>query len=254
MIKRIFGFILLACVILVVILSVKETVIDNPEGILEKLPKEEWSVFTEEKELIFLVKYMGIIPIGKAKIKVDSSTSYNGRDVYKLLAEAETSGFAAIFYKAKARIESYMDKNKFYSLRYKEELILPDDKGPKIKEIIYDQENHIMTRANMKRKILPDTQDPLSAIFYLRIQDFNIEESIVMNTITKEENYEFKTDVTKKQDNLWMLKSKVQRQDRSSYHGVKFYLWLSSDLRRLPLLVKLWTQAGPITMRLIDIR
>ncbi|MDP2943867.1 MAG: DUF3108 domain-containing protein [Candidatus Omnitrophota bacterium] len=254
MIKKIFFFTLIVCVMLILILSIKEKILDNPKNILKRLPSKEWSVFTGSKELVFLVKYFGIIPIGKAKIRVDGSTRYEGRDVYKLVAEAETSNFASIFYQAKARIESYMDKNKFYSLRYKEELFLPD-KEVETKEIIYDQENLIMTRGNFKRKILPNTQDPLSAIFYLRIQDFNICKSIVMNTITKKENYEFRASVIGKQDDIWLLKSKVQRQDRSSYyHGVEFYLFISDDSRRLPLLIKSFTKIGLVTARLSEVR
>lgn len=253
MIKRIFGFILLACVILVIILSVKEMVIDNPEGILEKLPKEEWSVFTEGKELVFLVKYMGIIPIGKARIKVDGSIKYNRRNVYKLFAEAETSGFVSIFYKAKAGIESYMDKNKLHSLRYTENIILPD-KDTETKEIIYDQDNLVMTRKDFKRKILPNTQDPLSATFYLRTQDFNVGKSFIINIISKEDIYELKANVLKKDGGIWMLKMAVARQNRSSYHGGNFSVWITDDARRLPLLIKGWTQIGLVTMRLINIK
>lgn len=254
MIKKITGYILLGCTILITILFIKERILDNPHNILKKLPTEEWQVFSEGKELVFLVKYFGIIPIGKAKIRVDGSTRYTGRDVYKLVAEAETTGFISNFYKARAVIESYMDKDKLYSLRYIENLILPE-KDIETKEIIYDQENLIMRRGNFKRKILPHTQDPLSAIFYLRFQDFNIGKSIVMNTITKQENYEFRTSVIGKQDDIWLLKSKVQRQDRSSYyHGVEFYLFISDDSRRLPLLIKSFTKIGLVTARLSEIR
>lgn len=197
---------------------------------------------------------MGIIPIGKVNIKVESLTTYNGREVYRLVVQTETTGFISNFYKARAVIESYMDKNKLYSLRYIENLILPE-KDIETKEIIYDQENLIMRRGNFKRKILPNTQDPLSAIFYLRFQDFNIGKSIVMNTITKKENYEFRTSVIGKRDDIWLLKSKVQRQDRSSYyHGVEFYLFISDDLRRLPLLIKSFTKIGLVTARLIEIK
>lgn len=253
MIKKIVGFILLGCVFLVIILSVKESLIDNPEGILKRLPKEEWSVFTEGKELVFLVKYMGIIPIGKARMKVDSSTKYNRRNVYKLFAEAETSGFVSIFYKAKAGIESYMDKNKLHSLRYTENIILPD-KGAETKEIIYDQDNLIMTRKDFKRKILPNTQDPLSAIFYLRTQDFNVGQSFIINIISKEDIYDLKADILKKDGGIWMMKIAVGRQNKSSYHGGNFSVWISDDTMRLPLLVKGWTQVGLVTMRLINIK
>lgn len=252
MIKKIFFFALMVCAMLISILSIKEKILDNPENILKRLPSEEWSVFTEGKELVFLVKYFGIIPIGKAKIRVDGSMSYNGREVYKLVAEVQTSGFASVFYQAKARIESYMDKDKFYSLRYEENIILPD-KDIETKEIVYDQENLIMQRGNFKRKILPNTQDPLSAIFYLRTQDFDINKSLSINTITKEENYEIKINVIKKLDGIFLLKLTVERQDKTRQVGT-FYLWLTDDLRKVPLLIKGWTKAGFITARLIEIR
>lgn len=252
MIKKIFFFALIVCAMLILILSIKEKILDNPENILKRFSKEEWAVFSEGKELIFLAKYMNIIPLGKAKIRVDGSTRYMGRDVYKLVAEAQTSGLASIFYKAKARIESYMDKNKLYSLRYIENLILPE-KDVETKEIIYDQENLIMTRGETRVKILPNTQDPLSAFFYLRAQDLDLNKSFNINTITKEDNYRLGVEVVKKIEGVWLLKSTLERQNKTRSGGV-FYIYLSDDQRRLPLLVKAWTKAGLVTIRLIEIK
>ena len=52
---------------LILILSIKEKILNNPKNILKRLPSEEWSVFTEGKELVFLVKYFGIIPFPEFK-------------------------------------------------------------------------------------------------------------------------------------------------------------------------------------------
>lgn len=252
MIKKILGSILLICLILVIILSIKEAILDNPINILRKIPDGNWNVFTEGKELVFLVKYLGIIPVGLAKMKLEGLVTYNARKVYKLVAKAGTAGFISSLYKAKAEVSSYMDKDKLYSLRYTENLILPD-KETEIKEIIYDQDNLIMTRGKTRVKILPNTQDPLSAFFYLRAQDLDLNKSFNINTITKEDNYRLGVEVVKKIEGVWLLKSTLERQNKTRSGGV-FYIYLSDDQRRLPLLVKAWTKAGLVTIRLIEIK
>lgn len=250
MIRKTINFILLACVILVVILSIRETILNNPYFILRKLSKEEGGIFSEGKELIFLVKYMGIIPVGIAKMKVEGVTIYNGKNVYKLLAQAEILKPISIFYKAKARIESYMDKKRLHSLQYIENLYLPH-KDVKTKKIVYDQDKLIMRRENMKRRIPANTQDSLSSIFYLRTLDFKLNKTFTINLISKQEIYELKAEALKKDRGIWMIKATVARKDRSSSHGINFLIWLSDDARRLPLLFKSWTPAGLVIMRLI---
>jgi hypothetical protein len=235
------------------VLCLKEAALDNPSNILKKLPKEKWDVFTEGREITILLKYFNIIPIGIVRIKTDGLTVYNGRDVYRLIAEIETSGFISNFYKAQAKFSSYMDKNKLHSLRYAESIILPD-KNIETKEIIFDQDNLIMTRGNTKRKILPNTQDPLSTMFYLRTLDFGADKVFVSSLLSKEDIYGLKTKVFKKTEGIWKIKVTVARENRSFHRGGNFLVWITDDTRRLPLLIKTWTQIGLITTRLINIK
>lgn len=252
MFKKITGLILLGCLILILVLSIKETIENKPERIINKLPKEKWEIFDPNVELVYGAKYMNIIPVGTVSFKVKRSGEFQNKEVYHLVAHAETGSLLSFFYETKAVIQSYMDVEKLYSYRYWEEMCLPEGER-RSKEILYDQEEYIAQRNGYKMKILPATQDPLSALFYLRAQRLEPEKEFSINILTDEENYEMKTNVLAKANDICHLVINVARWDRSSPHGVNFHVWMSDDERRLPLLIKAKTKAGPVTLRLVSI-
>jgi len=272
MVKKIIGIIFVVGVILIIVLSIREGITNNPRRILNRLiekgglakskglvPKD--LIFKEGEGLNFSVKYMWIIPMGDADIELKELMNYQGHKVYHLVAKVETSKFISKFFNASARVESYMDTQKLHSLRYKEETYIPDHE-PEIKDITYDQKNLVMELRGVKRKILPDTQDPISALFYIRTQEFESGKAFTINIITKEENYELRAEVLKRdvvstssgEVGLWVVDSSVRRWDRSSHHGATFTIWFTDDERKLPILIKIKTKVGPVSARLVDVR
>lgn len=259
-------------IILFVILFIKESVASTPERILNNLIEKGNSklqekleppdtTFREGEELIFATKYMWVIPTGNANIEVKGPLTYQGRKIYHLFGKAETSPFFSRFFKASASIESYMDAEKLHSLRYKEETYIPEHE-PEIKDITYDQKNLVMELDGVKRKILPNSQDPLSALFYIRAQEFEPGKTFIVNTIAKKKNYELKAEVLRKEVvktlagelEVWVLDSTIRRSDRSSYvHRGSFTAWLAGETK-LPILIKARTRVGPITFRLVGLR
>jgi len=249
--------IFLCILILLIIHFLYKSVQNSPKEVLKNLLKNEK---LEGKNLKFVAKYFGLIPLGEVILKDRGTTDYQGRNVYLLSGEAETHDFFSFFFKAKAKIESFIDKENLHSLLFFQHLET-SNKPDEDKKIIYDQKNHIMEFEGVKRVISPDTQDPLSAIFYMRRQDFEVGKVFDINLNTNQKNYrllakiikrdEFKID--EKKIGIWILKADVRRRDKSPRHSSSFAIWFIDNPSKTPILIKAMTNIGSITARLIKI-
>jgi hypothetical protein len=207
------------------------------------------------------VNYLGFLPTGQAELKNMGIEIYQGKEVYHLLAEAKVSKFMSKFLNAKAIINSYIDKNKLHSLRFTQTSILPD-KPKDEKEVLYDQEKNIMELRGVRRQILPDTQDPLSAMFYIQHQPLELGKEFDININTNQKNYRLYVKVIRKEEylvdnktvRLLLLQGDIRRRDKNPYHKSTFNLWILDNQYKIPILIKAMTNGGLITIRLTDIK
>ncbi|MFH1888575.1 MAG: DUF3108 domain-containing protein [Candidatus Omnitrophota bacterium] len=253
--RRVFP-VFLFLLFIVVIFAVKQINDNNPlviirhNGLGDKLSNDG-------NDLTFLVSYMGLIPAGEARLENRGEELYQGKQVYHLSAQAYLSGFYSKFFDLRAQIDSYLDKKGLYSLKFTQRLIVPN-KPDDEKEVLYDQAQNFMELRGVKRKILPATQDPLSAIFYIRNQDLKIGKIFDININTNQKNYQFYAEVIARQEytlasgkiGVWILKGSVHRRDKNIYHKTALKLWLLDNPSKIPVLVKAMTNGGQITSRL----
>jgi len=252
MFKKVILALIAVFVVLCLVSFLLEANLNKPSKILKSVSTKDSKIFDVGTELVYSVKYMNIIPAGYAIFKTKGVTRVDNNKVYILELKAETAGLVGVFYKAKAVIESLMDQDRLYTYKYAEDLYLPDEHKNKV--IFYDQKRNIARRKEHKVKILPNTQDPLSCIFYLRTQEFEAGKKFNINILSKEENYLMRVNVLDKKDDISKLSIKVARQDGSSHHGGKFFVWISNDSSKAPLLIKASTKLGSVSLRLIDIK
>lgn len=212
------------------------------------------------KTLVFDLKYLGFLPFGKAVFEDKGEVSFKGKKLRLLTLTAKSTGLASKFFKAKAEIKSYLEPEKLYPLFFIQHIEVPNHL-PDYKEIIYDQTNHIMELEGVKRIILPNTHDPLSAIFYMGNQDFKIGQIFDLNLNTNQKNYSIKVRVTKnikmkvkdEEVSLWIVTAEVKRRDASPMHmhSSSYTIWFLDDAFKIPVLVKAMTNIGYIIIRLI---
>ena len=263
MIKKALIFILLVTTTVVLVLSIRENIYNQPKRIWQSLINKqsvpfmkegnvEDLVFNANTTLIFVVKYMWIVSVGEVKITTSMINSSGGNEVYGLFITAQTQGLAREFYNGRAEIVSHIAKNTLLPLVYKENLYVSDSLD-KTKTIVFDHKKLIAECEGKKYKIAQNTFDPLSSIYYLRVKELRMNEEFVINLISKEEIYEIVGKMIKKEDDVNLIEAVLQRKDKSSSHGGKFYLWITDDAMRLPLLIKAWTKAGLITARLVGV-
>jgi len=115
-------------------------------------------------KLTYLINFLGILPVGEAVFAFDKTESFQGKDVYHLNARAENLKVYHFLRKATAVLESYVDQQRLEPVFFRQRFMLSGAQET-VKEAAYDQENQVMQIGDVRRQILPGTQDPLSAIF-----------------------------------------------------------------------------------------
>jgi hypothetical protein len=210
---------------------------------------------------------LGVIPVGEAIFQREKTEEYlpsgkrgKGEFVYHLTATARSLSAFSKFFTGYAVLDSYIDRQQFNPMVFKERLLVTGKEGID-KEVIYDQRHGVMSTANVRRQILPNTQDPLSAIFNIRRMDFDKTKEFEMNLNTNQKNYILKgaarlldISVNKKIYKTVFLEVQISRRDKNPYHKSRIRMVLLKERENLPVLIDIF--AGGVFMNacLIDIK
>lgn len=217
------------------------------------------SLGKNNNKLVFAVNYAGFIPLGTAVIENKGIELYRNREVYKLEAEVELASLLNRFYNVEVKAESFLDKEEGYPLEFNYASRFYGE-VKEAKRSFYDQINHTMTRKDEVRMILPNTQDPLTVIYYLMRQDFSVGKTFDLNINTSQKNYRFFASVLKKKvfqikDNkyeMYLVKGSVRRRDDSYRHSCEFSIWFMDNPCKVPVLMKTFTNAGLVGGKLLQ--
>ena len=260
MIRKRSSFIFIALMLTLVLFVFIQLNKNNPLSIIKSLGLKN-RLPVEGKITVFSVSYGGILPVGEAELVNKGAYLYQGRQVYHLQAKAMVSKFISKFFDTFAQVDSYIDKDKLHSLRFIQTLIIPD-KPKDEKEVLYDQSNNIMELRGVKRQILPATQDPLSAMFYIQHQPLELGKEFDININTNQKNYRLYVKVIKREEytienkkiGVWVLQGDIRRRDKNPYHSSTMMLWLlDNPSNKIPILIKAMTDIGSVTARLIAV-
>ena len=157
-----------------------------PEGV-PFVPKK--APFRVDEELVYEVRWAGM-PGGKAVLAVKWKDKFKGEhDIYHVKLETLSNSFMSIFYPVSTEAESYIDVegsfSRFFKLTQKEGRIQQKEK------VEFDYEENVARYEKEKRepfspkhtlnvRLVDKVQDPLSAIYYLRLMDLRVGESARM--------------------------------------------------------------------------
>lgn len=211
-------------------------------------------------ELRYRIYLFGILPVGDAVFGIEKIEQYQGQKVYHLSATAQSLNAFSKFFKASAHLDSYVDTEELCHLAFKQKIAILG-KPTLEREVTYDQKSGIMDIAGVKRQILPNTQDPLSAIFNIRHLDFDKAEDIEMNINTNQKNYILKgvaerknISIHKQAYRVILAKAKIARRDKNPYHKSSITTVLLKEKENIPILIKVFASGLLINARLIEIR
>lgn len=230
---------------------------NNPAVILSRIGADKLK--GDAKELVYKVYLFGAIPAGEALILDKGLEMFGGRNVYHLSALAKGTELISKIYPLEAALDSYLEPGTFLPLSFKQTLRTKDKEI--VKEVSYDQKNGIMRIADVKRSILPETYEPLSALYKLRRMDFNSLKAFDLNINTNQKNYAFTGSVNKEelrlnnQDlNIFRLKGKIFRRDKNPYHQSHLEIVFLDNPQKTPLFIKVFASGALLTVRLTDSR
>lgn len=230
---------------------------NDPKNILSDLLKHGG---LRQGELVYRISLFGFIPVGEAVFKEAKEEKLDGRRVYHLSASAKSLKIVSPFLSGTVNLDSYIDRESLNPLVFKQEIFVKG-KNDLVREASYDQAQGIMTLSGIRRQILPNTQDHLSAIFNLRRSDFDKINNYDISINTNQKNYSLKG---KAQGGQIVLKGKtyktvlleasISRRDKNPYHKSTMSMLLLKDEGNLPIMIKVFASGAVINVKLIETR
>ncbi len=195
---------------------------------------------------------------GDSIMYVADTTLQNGEIYYKLLTETKSSKYVSFFYPVKDRIMSIVDKKKF--LPYKYEKILNEGNFKENKIIMFDYNKEEASSKKGKYKIPKWVQDPFSAIYYFRNLPLEVGKKISFAVFDGEKVFELLIKVLKKETikvpagNFKTIKIEpVVAGARGLFeHKGEFYVWVTDDEKKIPVLIKSGVLIGDISVQLVE--
>lgn len=227
--------------------KVHMTEIALPPGEVRPIEKAKF-VIREGEKLKFSIRWIGL-EVGTADVVVKGIEKIRGRKCYHIAVYVRSNSVIDLAYPVRDEHHSYLDVEKLHSLRY--EKILQEGRYRADEVMEYDQETHqavYFSRKNGSRKemlIPPDVQDQVSCAFWFRGQPIVPGESIRMPVNADEKNWNLEVQALKRERvEIAELGSfdAVRIEPLIKFQGIfihrgKMTGWMSTDERRLPLMM-----------------
>lgn len=250
--KKLF-LLLLALAAFCVILAVR----NNRPGMIIARLKNQLEGDISGRRLSYRVYFFGVVPVGEAEFSEEKSESQEG--LYHLSASARTLPMIAKFFAGSATADSFVELKNLTPVEFRQTLSV-SGKPDTAKIVKYDQKNGVMELSGVKRKIFPDTQDPLSAVFRIRKMDFGQPQEISISLNTNQKNYILQGNAVLREiklggtpDKLVFVKAQISRRDKNPYHRSSITMVLLKDRQNLPVLFKVFAGGFFFTARLCSV-
>jgi len=217
------------------------------------------NAFKVNELLHFRVSY-GNITAGYATMEVNRQVEYKKRQCYVLKTTAQSRKAFDWIFKVRDWTESYVDIEKFYSLRFEKHL----SEGSYKKDIVieYDQERNQAVYVDEKKKaeviaVPPDVLDPLSALYLVRNMDLQVGKDIYLPSTDNKTVYPIRI-IVHKIESVKVEAGKffcyvvepVMADGGIFKKDGKVKIWLTADKRRMPVKMETKVYIGSIVAEL----
>jgi len=201
----------------------------------------------------------GILYVADAVLEDAGIREYKSMIVRHLKAKAYPVWPISKIFPFEVSIDSYIETRTSLPVMFKQ-VFNTKEKNTQ-KEIYYDQLSGFMQILGVKRSILPETYEPLSAIYKLRNSDLLNAPEFNLNINSNQKNYTL-TGQTRKQNirikdanmEIFNLNGKIFRHDKSPYHRSELSILFSNDTQKIPFLIKIFASGFLITAKLSEVR
>ncbi len=200
------------------------------------------------EKFTYKTEWLGL-NVGTVSLYVKEITELKGHQVYHIVGTAGSAPLISKIYKVRDEISTYIDTETLYPVRFEkrqreggymadEYTDFDQEKG---KAFYFSRLNDGKKEFDIPKKVL----DPLSSLYYFRLQKLNGNKSVFANVNVDENNYLLEAKIRRKGivnikgvgqwkafmvEPLPWFQGKIRRKAKAT-------IWLSADERRIPLLV-----------------
>ena len=216
--------------------------------------------FVEGEKFDYKISWLGITA-GYGSIESSMMVGEDGRKIIHIKARGDSVGMLSLICKIRDRMESYIDKEKQYSLKCIKDF--REGFYKKKETTRFDQEKHVAYVNKKTIEILPEAKDPFACLYYIRAQKLVVGETLILNAYDNRKNHRLRVSVLKKEtikigkkSYKTILISPVL--EGLNLEGVlevgdrKIRVWLTDDERKIPVKVQMKITFGSIVVELVN--
>ncbi len=198
--------------------------------------------FGEGEKFTFAIQY-GLIYAGDATLEIRNISVIDSVRSYHIISTARTNRAFDIVFKVRDRVESFMDFDNLFSLRFEKHI---REGGFKRDERVdFDQRKHVAIYPDKTVPIPPNTQDFLSALYYARTLPIEEGQAISMANHSGGKNYPIYIKVHGKErvrvpagEFDCLVVEPVLQTSSIFEHKGKLTIWVTDDTLRMPVLMR----------------
>jgi hypothetical protein len=216
------------------------------------------------------VSYLGATA-GAIQFKVRPFSVVNGRKSYNFFIDLKSNSFFSRVYAVDDQVQTYVDFETLVPHVFK--LNIRDSGQVKEAQSYFDNVNlkadyweHRFTEKNGHEEkktnwaILPYSQNPFSAVFYMRVFKWVVGKEYVFRVADDEKNVTFKAKAIEKtvlnteagKFNAIKLKAEVHSSGNLA-KATDFYMWISDDDRKFIIRIEVKLPIGSLVSEVVDI-
>ncbi|MBT3252097.1 MAG: DUF3108 domain-containing protein [Candidatus Marinimicrobia bacterium] len=210
--------------------------------------------FQEGEKLVYSAGFR-LFAAGTATMEIVSD-SLGGSSVYRIISRTRTGGLLDRFYRVRDEIDVWLDKGDFNLLRMNKKI--REGSHKKNFHAIIDTSNNTATMGDKTLELPDHVLDPMSAIYFLRMQDLSLGKNYSFNSfdngklknvlvsVKKEETISVPAGIFKcilvtpsSGDGSALLKNNGQMK-----------IWFSADNQKIPVKIEQNTNIGTMILEL----
>jgi len=204
--------------------------------------------------LRFSVGY-GIINAGTATMQVGDLVEVNGRPVYRIMTTATSNSVFDAFYPVRDTMLSLVDAEGLFTWRYEKHMREGDYRKDQVVRFLQDSGIAIDGRDTVA--VVQYVQDVLSALYYVRTQELNVGESLMVPNMTDKKSYDLEVRILEKEriktpaGEFDCVKVEPLLQAAGIFkHEGRITVWMTDDRLHMPVLMKSKIIVGSIRAEL----